>query len=335
MQSSLSFSTFATKINELYGEVNKVREFEYMYSYLCRNSSYLSRSVLRKGDSKLFFAKSFSWLFAAAEKVGVDLGTAFRKKFPNVCPYCVASTCQCNETHRAPINGLPAYKVRDELNEKYNSDKNSTPVLGLDKAIERIGVIYPANKAIWNAFGSFYHFSRLFEELGEVHEAYSSYQKTGEILNLEEEFADVTAWLLSAWGIHNKGESLSDHLMDYYMSGCPVCKKAICECNEYSDRPQMLSDKASLEEVKLRIIDIINSYPHFKSELEDLLGSMDQAIASSSTVDAKQAVNSAKRTLEAVEEIVSSTEYKDGNAEEVKSAVRAVYSAISALKSQS
>ncbi len=56
MQEALSFTTFASKIDEIYGEANKKRDFEYMYSYLCRNNSYLSRSVLRNGDARLFFA---------------------------------------------------------------------------------------------------------------------------------------------------------------------------------------------------------------------------------------------------------------------------------------
>jgi hypothetical protein len=57
MQEALNFSTFTSKISELYGDVNKDRDFEYIYSYLCRNSSYLSRSILRDGNSKLFFCK--------------------------------------------------------------------------------------------------------------------------------------------------------------------------------------------------------------------------------------------------------------------------------------
>ncbi|MER2098544.1 MAG: hypothetical protein ABS977_16670, partial [Pseudomonas qingdaonensis] len=153
MQEALSFTVFASKINELYGEANKKRDFEYMYSYLCRSNSYLSRSLLRNGDAKLFFAKSFSWLFAVASKMEIDLGEAFRKKFPKVCPYCIAPVCQCAETHRAPINNLPLHAVRSELTERYNSEKRAFPELALDKGVAIVATIYPANKAIWNAYG--------------------------------------------------------------------------------------------------------------------------------------------------------------------------------------
>lgn len=333
MQEALSFSTFAIKIDALYSGVNKDRDFEYMYSYLCRNSSYLSRSILRDGESKFFFAKAFSWVFSLAGKLEVDLGTAFRKKFPGVCPYCVALPCQCNETHRTPINNIPAYAVRDELFDKYNTDINTSKELSLEKAILRVGTIYPANKAIWKAFGSFYHFSRLFEELGEVHEAYSSYKKTGEKLNLEEELADVTAWLLSAWGIHYREESLSDWLMDYYMHDCPVCKKSPCTCKEYSDRPQMISDKATLEEVKSRIIELISLDPGLKGEINELLESVDQAIATTSTVDAKQAVSSIKRALGKVEESINTAGNITERASKVASTIHSILARIDELKS--
>lgn len=332
MQEAFTFSTFAMKINEIYGEVNKGRDFEYIYSYLCRNSSYLSRSILRDGDSRLFFAKSFSWLFSVAAKLEIDLGDVFRKKYPGVCPYCITSPCQCNETHRAPAKDIAAHAVRYSLTNMYYTDINSSAELSLEKAISRMGEIYPANKAIWKTFGSFYHFSRLFEELGEVHEAYSSYKKNGEKLKLEEELADVTAWLLSAWGIHHKSGSLSDCLMDYYIDNCPVCKKPSCVCNEYSDRPQMLADKASLEEIKARIVELINLDPDLKEEIGDLLRSMDQAIDTVSTVDAKQAVGSVKRALVVMEDTINKADDLTGRTTKVLSSIKSILSALESFK---
>lgn len=332
MQEALNFSTFAAKIDGLYGEVNKGRDFEYIYSYLCRNCSYLSRSVLRNGDSKFFFAKSFSWLFSVAGKMDIDLGEVFRKKYPDVCPYCISSPCQCNETHRAPVNNTPAHAARKSLNNKYITDKNYSPELSLENAISRMGAIYPANKAIWNAFGSFYHFSRLFEELGEVHEGYSSYKKTNVRINLEEELADVTAWLLSAWGIHHNSLSLSDCLLDYYIDNCPVCKKPSCACGEYSDRPQMLADKASLEEVKARIIELVSLDSDLKGEFGELLTSLDQAIETVSTVDAKQAVGDVKRALVKAESAINTAGDLSGRTAKVIESIKSLASIIENLK---
>lgn len=332
MQEALTFSTFANKINEIYGDVNKSRDFEYIYSYLCRNNSYLSRSILRDGNSRIFFAKSFSWLFSTAGKLDIDLGDVFRKKYPRVCPYCITAPCQCNETHRAPVSNIPVHAVRYSLVNKYMIDMNSSAELSLEKAISRMAEIYPANKAIWKAFGSFYHFSRLFEELGEVHEAYSSYKKDGEKLKLEEELSDVTAWLLSAWGIHHNSESLSDLLLDYYIDNCPVCKKSPCVCNEYSDRPQMLADKASLEQIKASIVDLVNLEPNLKVEIEDLLKSMDQAIDTVSTIDAKQAVGSAKRTLVKIEGAINKTGDLSERTGKVVSSIKTILAALESFK---
>ncbi|GGJ49078.1 hypothetical protein GCM10009085_48270 [Pseudomonas avellanae] len=61
----------------------------------------------------------------------IDLGEAFRKKFPKVCPYCLAQVCQCAETHRAPVNNLPVHAVRGELTAKYDAQKRSFPELAL------------------------------------------------------------------------------------------------------------------------------------------------------------------------------------------------------------
>lgn len=332
MQESLTFSTFATKMNEMYGDVNKDRDFEYIYSYLCRNSSYLSRSILRDGDSKLFFAKSFSWLFSAAAKLEIDLEDVFRKKYPEACPYCVTSPCQCNETHRAPAMDMAAHAVRFSLTNMYYTDKNNLPELSLEKAIIRIGKIYPANKAIWKTFGSFYHFSRLFEELGEVHEAYSSYKKSGEKLKIEEELADVTAWLLSAWGIHHKSDSLSDCLLDYYIDNCPVCRKPACACKEYSDRPQMLADKESLQDIKKHIVELIAVDPDLKGEIADLIKSMDQAIESESTIDAKQAVGSVKRTLLSMENTINKAEDLTGKANNTMLSIKSILQMLESFK---
>ncbi|MGY2438092.1 hypothetical protein [Pseudomonas sp. SDO52101_S400] len=331
MSQDLNFTNFSTIISDLYSVKNSEREFEEIYSYLCRNTSYLSRAILRGGDAKSFFIKSFSWLFAAANKLDINLEHAFRKKFPNVCPYCIASPCQCAETHRAPVKHIPIDEVRVELNDKYNIDINRYPQITLDQAISRISLIYPANKSIWKAFGSFYHFSRVFEELGEVHEAFSSYKKNGKKVNLEEELADVTAWMLSAWAIHQYPLQLSHAIKDYYADNCPICKSSPCECNKYSDRSQMLSDSKSLKEVKEKITELLGLDPDYKKEIQDVLSSFDSAISTASTVDAKQVITSARQVLKDLEESIESAS-ADGGSEKIKNAIQEVYSSIDTNK---
>lgn len=330
MSRDLNFSSFSTMISDLYGVKNSEKEFEEIYSYLCRNTSYLSRAILRGGDSKSFFIKSFSWLFAAANKLDINLEHAYRKKFPNVCPYCIVSPCQCAETHRAPVKHIPIDDVRVELNDKYYMDINRYPQITLDQAISRVSLIYPANKSIWKAFGSFYHFSRVFEELGEVHEAYSSYKKNGKKVNLEEELADVTAWMLSAWAIHQYPLSLSHAVKDYYVDNCPICKSSPCACDKYSDRAQMLSDAESLKEVKERVAELLGLDSAYKKEIQEVLSSFDSAISTTSTVDAKQVINSTKQVLKDLEDELASN--MNEGSEEIMTAIRDVYSSIDTKK---
>jgi hypothetical protein len=149
-------------------------------------------------------------------------------------------------------------------------------------------------------------------------------------VNLEEELADVTAWLLSAWGIHHQSES--DWLMDYYMNNCPVCKESPCTCKEYSDRPQMLSDKASLEEVKSRILELISIDPNLKDEMVDLIKSMDKAIENVSTVDAKQAVGSVRKTLTGIGDAINSADDMTGKAAKVLTSIKSILTTIEKLK---
>lgn len=294
-----SIKAFQDLLTDIYGKKNSERSFEYVYSYLCRNSSYLSRSILRSGDSTTFFMRSFSWLFAISTHSDIDLETAFRKKFPLVCPYCLAASCVCSETHRTPHNMVPIHALREELKEHFNTDTNNTHKLPIDDAVNRIAKIYPANKAIWSAFGSFYHFSRLYEEIGEIHEAYTATQRGKPKTSLEEELADVAAWLFSAWHIHTEGASLKDALLDYYLNGCPVCHNHPCNCTDYADRAQAISDPERLSQ-------LVSSFRKFSSltneqkAIDQVIASLEAAIESSSTQEAKIAVSSAEILLEKI-----------------------------------
>ncbi|WBL61806.1 hypothetical protein LQF05_07825 [Stutzerimonas stutzeri] len=291
MQGIESIKAFQAALDLIYGEQNRKKDFEYLYSYLFRNSSYLSRSILRGGATETFFMRTFSWLFALANHQEVDLETAFRRKFPLVCPYCIASPCCCSETHKTPARAIPAHAVSDELNDRYNTDYNSNHSLAINSAVDRIGSLYPSNKAIWHAFGSFYHFSRLHEEIGEVHEAYTALKKGKSKRQLEEELADVTAWLFSAWQIHTNGASLKDAILNYYVDGCPVCNAATCNCSSYSDRSQAVPDQATLSEIKATLEAISTNMPGEKEAIEELLRSLESAIRSASSVDARSSIN--------------------------------------------
>lgn len=288
-----SVSEFQNYIKDLFGNANTSHSFEYIYSYLTRNSSYLSRSILRSGENIDFFIKSFSWLFALSDKLNIDLEAALRKKFPDVCPYCISTPCVCAETGKKPPHYKAEWVIKTELNDKYFSliNANSTKTLSLDNAVIGINTLYPANRSIWAAYGSTYHFSRLFEEIGEIHEGYGAFAtKERSIDNLRDELADVFAWLLSAWGIAHKQLPLSDAFIKYYYDGCPVCNSNPCKCKDYSSRAQALVKIEDLDEFKKLISDALALAPQKAVPLQEILASLEEVKGTKSTTDAKRIV---------------------------------------------
>jgi NTP pyrophosphatase (non-canonical NTP hydrolase) len=74
-------------------------------------------------------------------------------------------------------------------------------------------------------------FMWLMEEIGEL----ASALRTGhDRENLEEEFADVVAWLTTIANV--AGVDLSDALQRKYGEGCPGCRRFSCECPS-SEKP--------------------------------------------------------------------------------------------------
>ena len=135
----------------------------------------------------------------------------FIRKYPDVCPYCLVKPCICIKTGKKPVEYIPEWKASEEIKFKYGILRSANPNFQLDRAVEKINDLYPANKHIWNAAGPTFQFYRILEELGEVHEAYTSYI-TGhrKVENVGEELAYVFAWLMSTWGIFYPKVSLVD-----------------------------------------------------------------------------------------------------------------------------
>jgi len=289
-------------ISTIYGAKNKELSFEYMYSFLTRKTAYLTREIVRTdgGDkSKVInvYIESLSWLMAISQKLEIDLELSFFSKFPTICPYCISSPCICSQTHRKPEFTSNARAIKEELFQKKNSLYHfGTPTI---YAPEMINKIYPSNKNIYNIFGGFYHSSRLFEELGELHEAYTKlhedkfYNKN----NINDELADILAWMLSLWGIIFKDKDLGEAVDNYYINGCPSCNNKECICNNYSGRIISTSDRnEALSKVKALIqneIDVTSKDPKNSNvllKLKSSIDSIDDAIKSGSDSDARRSV---------------------------------------------
>jgi len=68
----------------------------------------------------------------------------------------------------------------------------------------------------------------LIEEVGEFAEEIRKSNKKNKAM--EEEFADVFAWLCSEANLYEI--DLEKCVMDKYGKGCPKCRKNPCECNK-------------------------------------------------------------------------------------------------------
>ncbi len=315
-------------LSGIYGKKNKDKTFEYMYSYLTRKTAYLTREFIRDGNQdkellKNTFLEALSWLFAICEKLEVQPQESFYKKFPDCCPYCIGNPCSCTQTHRKPEKIKSATAIKEELFQKYNSISRS----GYPPYAPRmINEIYPSNRSIWSIFGGFYHSSRLFEELGELQEAYakSIEDKNYNKENLHEECADIYAWLFSLWGITFKDLDLGQALQDYYINGCPVCNKKECECTNYSGKINKTEEKkAYLEELKKELTLLLKNEEAgvFKDNLDSAILAIDDAVKSGKDADSR-------RTLSEVESVLDSIEKNSSKLSKLVNNAWAIYATI-------
>jgi len=243
-------------LHSVYGEKNRKQSFEYIYSFASQNCAYLARSVEKKGDPKPYFISSFSWICALGSHLNIDIYESFYKKFPECCPYCLERSCICSITNKTSLRFSNQREAQRERTNIYESNITSQfNASGKHKTIsdsaKKMNSIYPSNRILWKVHGSSYHFSRLFEELGEVYEAYCAYKIHGNeyLPAIAEEISDCIAWLLSAWDIHYIDTNFSDAFSDSYAKDCPVCLKSACECKDHYSRNKALHSEQDLSKL--------------------------------------------------------------------------------------
>ncbi|MCO4786772.1 MAG: hypothetical protein KC467_12700 [Marinomonas atlantica] len=306
-------------LNDLYTEVNDNKEMEYLFSYLFRNVSYLSRGVSRNKESIDNFIKSFSWIISIANKLNINLQDAIERKFPDTCPYCLGKPCVCYKTNKLPISGKQSWDAREELFNKHNVIKFSNSVKTADFYVKMINELYPSNTCIWKVAGPTFHFFKVLEELGEVHEAYTSFCKQSkERVEIENELADCFAWLLSAWGIVYPDTKLQDSFITYYYDSCPVCKAFPCNCSNYSDRGELLVKIDELKKYREKVSELLAVAPEhseiFTKVIEELKVVEDQG-------DTKEAITAVKQSQLTLEGVAQSLKSVDSSSKSVKSII--------------
>ncbi|WP_339526009.1 MazG-like family protein [Pseudomonas sp. EA_35y_Pfl2_R111] len=324
-----SISDFQKYFATLYSEKNKTRDIGYLFSYLFRNISYLSRSANDESHSTKYYLKSISWLFAISNNLNIDIDTAIKKKFPGVCPYCIVCPCSCFQTGKKPAAHTQEWTTQEALQNKYLSIINSNPHSTIDKTIDKINEIYPANRHIWVTIGPVFHFSKILEELGEIHEAYTGFCKGNRSKeNIAEELADVLAWMLSAWSMLSS-KNLSTELITYYYEGCPVCKLESCICEDYSSRGQRLVKLEELEEFNRALNELLQLAPQKANEITQIINSINTVIEKPETTSAKRVIN---QGIDVIEKIDSTLGKAEGIGEKISSIAKKLTSLASSFE---
>ncbi|WP_232612231.1 MazG nucleotide pyrophosphohydrolase domain-containing protein [Photobacterium phosphoreum] len=324
IQEITTINDYQNYFDNLYGAINKDRDINEIYGYLARTSGYLTRSVIKNKFDKKDIIRPLSWLFAVASKLDINVQDSFLKKFPTTCPYCLEKICCCFVTNKSPKDrDIAAYKIKKRQQAEYDRVKEGN--FGEHKltwAITNISNIYPNNEIIWHFSGPWMVCSKLFEEVAELHEAIDKYNlgfKTKE--NVEEEIADVFAWLISAWiGINKESRlDLTDIIIDYFLDDCPVCKKMPCECKFGDARIQGLVDIDKFTELKVLFDKLEKLSPN--SDVKDLILSLEAVEKTQDGVVAQVTVNEVGVTLDNVKKGLLTT---DGMTKSIASIIKSI-----------
>ena len=162
--------------------------------------------------------------------------------------------------------------------------------------------IYPGNFVTWKTAGPSYHLLKIFEEVGELHEAATAlaHGKVKKVAVVASEFADLMAWLLSAWDICFPGIEFDKAFISYYAEGCPVCGELPCVCKPYADRRQAVPNYELIAPLIKQLEDLKAELGARGNSLESVTRSLTVAQSTESDATTKQAVNQAKRALDSI-----------------------------------
>ncbi|MGI3184734.1 hypothetical protein [Nioella aestuarii] len=305
---------------------NDNRDFSYVFGYATRHLGYLCKSLCKNSPSVEEFIRSISWLLALANKLEVDVEVSLIKRHPDICPYCVVAPCKCRWTGKKPAIGIKAYKIPEELFYRAEQIKREKKA-DFQSHCERLAIIYPGNAYKWDAIGPWQLTSKMQEELAEVHEAATRYLSGRKSIDaVAEEFADLFAWLLSAWGLSFPEGNVDDSFIEYYLAGCPVCgNNENCECELFADLSTQLVDSDKIKELEKLFLALSSEVGFDGDEVSEVLQSLEAASKSQSEPVARAAVDQAKAKTEELEKLV---ERGAKNAKNATTIAQAIYKAI-------
>jgi len=327
---SNSISDIQAHLKKLYS--NEDLTVEYIYGYLTRTIGYLCKNISLDKERPEHFIRPISWLISLCNKLDINLGDVFTRRFPMFCPYCLSSPCICFKTNKSPVFYVPAHKVQEELDWKYQTYKNNNSPISFDECIKNINIIYPSNEIVWHYGGPWHHFVKMQEEVSEIHEAVSKFTAGKKpIETVGEEVSDTLAWIVGAWAIVNPKISLDGSIIDYYIDGCPVCNAAPCRCKPYSDRAAELIDIEKLMIISNQLSELKNLVPNKKDKISELEQSIAAAISSQSAPVTAQAVKQTIVNLDKIKQTINTADSIGKKANSILGSALAILSKLTML----
>lgn len=155
---------------------------------------------------------AFTFLFAIANRLHINVEEEVWKRFPSMCSYCGSKPCQCKR-----------YKVSKRQKVVVDTSKKPGSLAGYQKMFERI---YPASERTLIHAGI-----HLAEEVGEVTEAIQNFlgqHFKKQFVEVELELADCISCI---FGIANSADiDMAKELAKTYSDNCHVCHALPCAC---------------------------------------------------------------------------------------------------------
>lgn len=206
----------------IYGDANSVLDPTEIWLHLVEELGEVATDLRKENRDKLRkdLPDVFAWLCGFAERTGFKVEDVAWDKYPGVCPYCKKERlCVC-------IGGTYQSYDRDRIS-AYRRQNHRRPVSLADweKMFHRI---YGNVNTIVMTSAIGFH---LMEEVGEVAKALRSPNHIG----LDEEIADVFAWIIALSMKNKQFGPLGDFLWETYPGICKHCHRCPCTCSSKLD----------------------------------------------------------------------------------------------------
>ena len=279
-----NLNNWVVLLHGLYGSTQNYSKSTYeIHTHLTEVCGVFGKHLLKKNDTEAaisFLPKMFAWgvaLLKAVHPEETDLEGIILRKFPNLCPYCGKSPCNCWNGEKPTLD---PERLRSDFYRNAPSMRRSANDFQM-----MFGNIYGESWGDINSKeGRSKLFTRMFEELAEIAEAIRFYHLYPE--NFENELADFFAWwfgLVSCFSDESgRGKLLvEDILWAAYPGHCQFCNLNSCFCRPGPVR-ELMSKPAPGQDHKFDVLTSLYNQTAYNEDIERLaLGETSTALPAS------------------------------------------------------